>query len=237
MVHVSREGSRAGVRARRAFCTFMATAVGLFGLAGCMVGPNPHTPVVRMPRGWNSPLAAGSAPVAVPTSQASSVSTAPLNVVSYWHTFNDPELDSLIDRAVDQNLNLKLAAAQIRSARASLGVSASALFPSLGQTGSYRRSFSGQSSTVTGGTVIGRANNPTDFFQFGLDASWELDLFGGQRRTVQAADLFVEAQIWSRRDVLITLLSEVATDYIRLRRLPESDCHRPPEPGSATADG
>jgi len=199
----------------------MMTAVGLLCLAGCMVGPNPRTPTVRMPRRWNGALAPDASPIAVPTSRASAATTAPLDVVSYWRKFNDPELNSLIDRAVKQNLSVKIATAQIRAARATRGLSASAFFPNLSQAGSYKRSFSGQESTVTSGTVIGRSNNPTDFFQYGLDASWELDVFGGQRRTIQSADLFVTAQLWNRREVLITLLSEVATDYITLRGFQE----------------
>jgi NodT family efflux transporter outer membrane factor (OMF) lipoprotein len=198
----------------------MVVAIGLFCAAGCMVGPDPATPAVRMPAAWNGALAPDSTPISVPTSRASATTTAPLDIVSYWHKFNDPELDSLIERAVNQNLNLKYATAQIRAARASRGIAASSLFPNLAQAATYKRSFSGTGSTVTGGassTVIGKSRNPTDFFQYGLDASWEVDVFGGQRRTVEAADLLVLSEVWNRRDVLITLLSEVATDYITLR--------------------
>jgi multidrug efflux system outer membrane protein len=217
MVHGSREEVGLGVRARGPLWLGLVTAIGLFSLAGCMVGPNPRTPTVRVPHGWNSALAPGASPIAVPTSQASAATTAPLDVVSYWQKFNDPELNSLIDRAVKQNLSVKYATAQIRAARATRGLSASAFFPNLSTAGSYKRSFSGQQSTVTSGAVIGRSNNPTDFFQYGLDASWELDVFGGQRRTIQGADLFVTAELWNRREVLITLLAEVATDYVTLR--------------------
>ena len=192
-----------------------------FLLSGCMVGPDPRTPDVTTPDRWASNLAPTTEPIAIEGGRVSVATTGQLDVVDYWRQFNDPELNSLIARAIRQNLNLRQATAVIRQARANRALAASGLFPNLTGTGSYRRSYSGRGSTVSGSTVIQSHNNPTDFFQDGLDASWEVDIFGGQRRNLQASDFELQAQVWNRRDVLITLLSEVATDYIDLRGFQE----------------
>ncbi|HSU67919.1 MAG TPA: efflux transporter outer membrane subunit [Tepidisphaeraceae bacterium] len=158
---------------------------------GCAVGPNYKTPVQRMPTTW----------VAPPTTQASVTVQQPLQVERWWTTFNDPQLDSLVRRAVESNLDLQVATERVVEARASLGIVTSNLFPAVNASGSYSRS----------------RGNPRDFFRAGFDAAWELDVFGGVRRGVEASNDTLQATIEDRRDVLVTLLGEVATDYISFR--------------------
>jgi outer membrane protein TolC len=140
----------------------------------------------------------------VSTAQASTTVQEPFRIDAWWTTFNDPELDSLIRRAVTSNLDMEAAAERVRAARASVGVARADYFPTVTATGSY-----------TYGAVA--SSSGQSLWQAGLDAVWELDIFGGIRRSVEAADVTLEAAVEDRRDVLVTLLGEVATDYFSLR--------------------
>ena len=204
-----------------ASCVVGLVAIAGAGLIGCEVGPNYHRPQEKVQSNWVSP----------PTTQASVTVQEPIQVEQWWTTFNDPTLDSLIKRAALQNLDVASAAERIRQARASVGVATAGFFPGVNASGSYSRSFSAAggstvvvtnsgvgTGTTTGGTSTRHIGpKPTDFWQAGFDATWELDLFGGVRRSIEAADYTLEAAEEDRRDVLITVLGEVATDYIALR--------------------
>jgi NodT family efflux transporter outer membrane factor (OMF) lipoprotein len=173
--------------------------VGSTLFAGCMVGPNFEKPNPEMPAGWVPPTSQ-------PTTQQSVAVSVPTDVAQWWHNFDDPALTSLIERALESNLDLKEATSRIREARAARGVTSSALWPTLDSSGSYRRSGRGDGNTVH-----------NDLYRAGLDAAWEIDIFGGNRRSVEASDAQIEATIEDRRDVMITLTSEVALNYLDLR--------------------
>jgi len=181
--------------------------------SGCMVGPDYHEPKPQAPSDWvslsNPPPA--TEPSTQPTTQ-SSASTQPADIAEWWRTFDDPTLTSLIDRAIDWNLDVKLAEARIRQARASRGVVASAFWPSADVTGSYTRSGSDGSRGISSGGTGGH-----DLYAAGLDATWELDIFGGVRRDIEAAEADIQFAIEDRNDVLVTLTSEVALSYLDLR--------------------
>lgn len=195
-------------------------AIALSWVVGCEVGPNYTPPRQPMPPQW----------VAPPTTQASVIVQQPVAIERWWATFNDPELNSLVRRAIESNLDLRAATERLIEARASLGVTTAGFFPTVNASGGYSRSFSAQggsvvvtsgaggTGTVTGGTTT-KVIKPRarDLWQAGLDASWELDIFGGVRRAIEAGTADVEAAVEDRRDVLVTLLGEVATDYIALR--------------------
>jgi multidrug efflux system outer membrane protein len=183
--------------------------------AGCMVGPDYHAPRTSMPVGFINP----SGP---PTTQNSTTTQRPINTVEWWKKFNDTTLDSLVVRAVQCNLDLRQAQTRLLLARATRGVVGSAQLPEIDATGQYARTGAGVGGTATSfganGTVITRpAAVRQNFYQYGLDANWEVDIFGGVRRTVEAADANVVAAVEDRRDVLVTLIAEVAVDYITLR--------------------
>ena len=162
----------------------------LLALAGCVVGPDYHPPKTAVPSNWSEAPAANE--------------PAPETPSRWWTAFQDPELDSLIDRATRANLDLQRAEARVREARANSGVAASALFPQVEATGSSQRSKQG-------------TNPPANLFQAGFDASWEIDVFGGNRRSLEAANADLGASIYDRGDVLLTLLSDVARNYVELR--------------------
>lgn len=201
-------------------CAYGMAAIAA-GLAGCEVGPNYHRPQEKVQSNWVSP----------PTTQASVTVQEPIQIEQWWTTFHDPTLNSLIKRAVLQNLDVQSAAERIRQARAEVGVATAGFFPTVNSAGTLTRSFSatggstvvvtnggvGTGTTTGGSTTVHIAPKPTNFWQAGFDASWELDIFGGVRRNIEAANYTLEAAEEDRRDTLITVLGEVATDYITLR--------------------
>ena len=176
-------------------------------LAGCAVGPNFHAPTVSTPQSWGG---VGTNATPAQPGEASSVPTSvPALVTNWWTAFNEPTLDSLVARAMEANLDLKQAESRIRQARAQRGVIAGALWPSADASGEYQRSRQKSAG------FMGVAN----LYQAGLDATWELDVFGGTRRAVEAANSDIAASIEDRRDVAVTLIAEVALNYISLRGL------------------
>jgi outer membrane protein, multidrug efflux system len=185
---------------------------GLLALeAGCLVGPNYHAPKVSMPGQWIglSPQSAADASMAVSDAAA---------VAEYWKVFHDPELDALIQQAVQANLSVQEAQARIRQARESRNAAAAGLWPAVNASASNATSGSGSTSS-TANLSPSAASSTRNLFQAGLDAAWELDFFGGVRRSVEAANANIQAAIEDGRDVVVSLTAEVALDYIQLRGL------------------
>jgi outer membrane protein TolC len=132
----------------------------------------------------------------------------PQTLAAWWKTLNDPELSSLIDHAVLGNLDLKTAIARVREARARRGIAKADLFPTADATGSasWSRINRNEGSSTS-----------SDFYAAGFDAGWELDIFGGVRRSVEAAEADFQASEENLRNVLVSLLAEVALNYIDVR--------------------
>jgi len=171
-------------------------------LAGCAVGPDYHPTKTEtaMPAGWDGTTVAAPAQPSVATTEAARIG-------EWWGVLNDPKLTQLVTEALKANLDLRTAISALREARATRTVTASGFWPSVNGTGSYTRSAAG----------AGSAGVASDLFRTGLDATWELDIFGGVRRGIESADADIEAANWNVRDVLITVAAEVATDYADLR--------------------
>lgn len=184
-------------------------------VSGCTVGPDYHPPGDGTPARWINP----SAP---PTTQNSTTTQRPIQTADWWKTFRDPKLDWLVARALETNLDLQQAEARLRQARAARGVIGSALLPQADLNGVYRRGGTGNGNTATslnkaGHPVTHVAASRTNFYQYGFDASWELDVFGGVRRNIESADAQVAASIEDLRDVQVSVIAEVAVDYLSLR--------------------
>ncbi len=186
----------------------------------CAVGPNYQTPKVQTPAAY-SELSTGQDPLSQPVASEADLS-------QWWTQFNDPTLNSLITRALAQNLNLKVATARLRQARESVVVAASADIPHLSSSATVARvndnSKSYLLSNILGADVGGPGqtiSTPShlNLFAANLDASWEIDIFGGGRRSVEQADANLEAAVWRRRDGQVSLTAEVANDYLMLRTL------------------
>ena len=176
-----------------------ALAMGLL-LTGCvMVGPDYIEKNPEAPANWHTELKGG----------LEAGQTDPAGMAGWWKTLNDPELESLEERAVKGNLNLQAARARVREARAQRGISEAGLFPSLKGTGSV---LNNRTSLNNHGTGI---ENTT--YAAGFDAGWELDLFGGVRRSVEAAEANYDATQEDLRDVLVSLMAEVAINYVDVR--------------------
>jgi outer membrane protein, multidrug efflux system len=172
--------------------------------AGCVVGPNYHAPMVQVPGQWTG-LSASTGNPSLATSGAASVA-------EWWKSFHDPQLDSLIQRAVQSNLNLQQAQSRILQAREYRKITGSGLWPTVNASSTNTTS----GSELTGSTV-GSSPSVRNLFQAGLDAAWELDFFGGIRRGVEAANANIQAAIEDRHDFMVTLTAEVALNYIELR--------------------
>jgi NodT family efflux transporter outer membrane factor (OMF) lipoprotein len=153
-------------------------------------------------------------------SQAAGASADPA-MEQWWRSFRDPELDSLIDRAIRANLDLKIAASRLLEARAARGVARSDLLPSVETTNSPQRVRGGLTQGIfrpnAGSQSSLLAPYETNIFQQGFDASWEIDFFGGKRHALAAATADVAATDEARRDTLVSLLAEVARNYSELR--------------------
>jgi multidrug efflux system outer membrane protein len=179
----------------------------MFVIAGCSVGPNYKRPDIAVADRWNETPQSGI-----------DMRSAPLS--KWWTEFNDPLLNALVERAVVSNLDIRLAEARIRESRALRAVTASDAWPRLETSGSYRRSRSSGNAFVAGeggDAFLGGSNGAGDLFRAGFDSSWEVDVFGGVRRSIEAADANVAASVEERRNALVTLLGDVAKNYIDLR--------------------
>ena len=172
---------------------------------GCAVGPNYQRPTAKAPAQWSAALAGGE------------TNAAP-EPAAWWKNFHDAELDSLIRRAVSSNLDLQIAAARVREARARYGVAVADFLPTLDAAGSYARQETSRHQPVLGSLPI-PAGVPFDnnVYQSGFDAAWELDVFGGTRRAAQSARAEVAAAVDDRRAAGVTLLGEVARNYVAVR--------------------
>jgi len=195
----------------------LAAWAGLVFLGGCAVGPDYVRPETKMPETWASQDTAAAAPL-------STVRPEPAELSDWWRTFQDPLLTSLTERAIKANLDVRQAEARVMQARATKGVAGAGLWPTINSTAQYRRSLGStstfDSSSGTGSTVpTGISLEPRNLFQVGLDAAWELDIFGGVRRGVEAAAADQQAAMEDLRAVLVTLAGDVGTNYLTLRGL------------------
>jgi multidrug efflux system outer membrane protein len=193
-----------GSRSRRQTVTPLCLSL---ALAGCTVGPAYHPPQVAMPAHF-SPTAMNDAG----------------DLAHWWHGWNDVELDRLVVRGLAQNLDLAQAAARVREARWQVTIAGATGKPQLSAEGSASRTRLSRNSSIgsiaSGPAGLAGAGLPgSDFssFRTGFDAAWEIDLFGGTRRAVEAAAARAEAAEWNRRDAQLVLIAEIADSYLQYR--------------------
>lgn len=145
---------------------------------------------------------------AAPEGTAAAPSTAEL--ATWWKVFRDPLLDTLIEKALAANPDLRVAEARVREVRAQAESTGAALLPRVGAGSTVLRARENAPPAPPDGVVI-------PIYRAGFDSSWELDLFGGVRRGVEAAQAEAQATEESRNGVLVTLLGDVARHYVELR--------------------
>lgn len=193
---VSSSRSRpAGRLAPRALTVALALA-----LAACAaVGPDYQTPPTSLPADWHQAAAAGVG-----------VDHDPQSLRAWWRQFGDPQLDALQQQALVAAPDLRTAQAKLREVRAQRGIAEAGFAPTLSASAAHDRSRSSAQSSLAGG-------RSSSYYSTGFDASWELDLFGGTRRSVEAASADEQASAANLEDVRVTLLAEVARNYVELR--------------------
>ena len=181
-------------------------------LAGCTVGPNYSRPETPVPPAFVEPHAA--------------TGVSDIELASWWSGFGDPKLDELVNRAVAQNLDVETAAARIREARAEERVAGAAAAPQVSANASVTEQRISEHAIPAppGGGQNGNAGFAlpgTEFttWRAGFDASWEIDLFGRTRRSVEAAQARTGAAVWNLRDVQVSTAAEVANTYLQVRTL------------------
>ena len=135
----------------------------------------------------------------------------------WWRSFNDPELTSLVTRLVPQNLDLQSAAERDVQGRAKRQIVASQGLPTLDEQSQYTRTQQSPNGFLSLVQPAPGATLQYDLWQNGIGASWELDLFGKVRRAVEAQDANTLASVEDRRGIALSLLAELAQDYLQLR--------------------
>ena len=182
---------------RSAIFFFSIYTVVVVLLSGCMVGPDYKAPD-------------RSKELNISTTAHSDLLLKKTDLSQWWNIFNDPLLTSLVKRAEEDNLDLKIALARIREARAIIGVIDSGLYPVLDGNGSIGWGKESES-------INPLATSEQTRYNLSADASWEIDLFGRVRRSIEAATADYQATWEEHNDVLITILAEVASNYLRIR--------------------
>jgi len=205
-------------------------------LAGCTVGPTYRPPVATTPAAFGEATTAAS--------------PAP-DLTGWWRSYNDPELDHLVDVALQKSPDIAVAVARIAEARAQERVARAAYLPEVnasagtnaqrfsknaglsslaslfgGGGGAGGGSSGGGSSGGSGGGSSGGVGAPGGSIQtysVGFDASWEIDLFGGVTRQVEGSRARIEAAVWNARDAQLSLIAEVADAYLQLRSLQQRE--------------
>ncbi|MGX6999727.1 efflux transporter outer membrane subunit [Caballeronia sp. KNU42] len=206
-----------------------ALAVSLcLALNGCLVGPDFERPQTSTPDVFNRTQAA-QAPSKAVESELSP---------EWWTLFNDPTLDSLEQQLTDANLDVAAASARLRQSRAEQRIAGAAEYPRLNGDASYNRERGSPNGILSllgvpplqtqqsaaGNTGLGvaplpgsKGSPPYNLYQFGFDASWEIDIWGGARRGVEAATALSDASYEDRNAVLLSARAELARDYVQLR--------------------
>ncbi|MCL6739746.1 efflux transporter outer membrane subunit [Sphingomonas sp. RB56-2] len=179
-------------------------------LTGCTtVGPDYQRPDVAVPGGYLEPSASGQS-----------------ELDRWWNGFGDARLSSLVEQSLRQNLDIELAVARIREARAQERVAGAGSSPQVAAEASVIRQRISEhaipappGSGGAGGAGFALPGEEFTTWRAGFDASWELDLFGRNRREREAAAARTGAAIWNRTDVEVAVAAEVSGAYLRLRTL------------------
>lgn len=205
--------------------SLVASAVLFAGILGCEVGPDYVEPTPRLQEEWLDPGYPG-------------VQRGEGELTRWWEVFNDPVLDELVERAYRNNPSLHAAAVRVLQAQAARGIAVGQLFPQQQEArGHYSWNQASENAGAPtpetsalgaglGGLIGIGAGDPgiDNVYQdwgFGLTVGWELDLWGRFRRGIEAADAIVLASLASYDDVLVSLVAEVAANYVLLRTLEE----------------
>lgn len=183
------------------FRTLLLLALNLPLLAGCMVGPDYEKPNPALPSHWSDKTSA------VQRSDKQ-------DLASWWQTFQDPLLSSLIEQAKTGNRDVFQAQARLQEARARRQLADANFMPTSSMNLSAAQTGNSEAAGFRGGSG---GDLTSELFRHGIDASWELDVFGKLRRGIEAAAASEQAAQADLNDVLVSLYAEVALNYVQLR--------------------
>ncbi len=176
-------------------------SLALFSLSACTaVGPDYVRPTVDSPEAWRVDYAAA----------------AEVANTRWWEQFGDPALNQLIDTALRENKDVRIAAARVEEFAARLDIARSGFYPQIGYNGQASRNQA--SREVFGGVPSGTGRSYNDYSAI-LNAGWEIDVWGRIRRATEASRADLLAQDENRRTVILSLVSAVASTYVTLRQL------------------
>lgn len=184
--------------------------------AGCTVGPDYRS----APEVAANAIDGGKFPHAPAVADA----TSP-RVADWWHALGDAQLDTLIADALKQSPDIDAARARVRQARAGLNSNKANLLPKVGLDATMLRTRSPDLSALSGEGSSGGGRGPLSLYVAGFDASWEIDLFGGTRRAIEAASAEADAASAQLADAHVQLAAEVAQAYVTLREQQASLAH------------
>ncbi len=190
-------------------------------LSGCAVGPDYTAPEIQLPEAWQTKSSATS-------EQASAAVDQSKQIDRWWELFSDPVLNQLIEHAVGseadpRNFDLRIAVSRVKQARELVRVAQAAWLPSMSSTSSFTRSrisansLLGASAGSGGGGFSFLPGFTNNLFSVGFDAMWELDFFGKTARAVEAEEAMADATEENYNQVLLTLVAEIARNYIEYR--------------------
>jgi outer membrane protein TolC len=194
-------------------CRAFQVASAFIWLSACAVGPNYDPPAVAVPKAF------GTASL----SRADTGGAATPDFVRWWQVLHDPQLDWLIERAVAGNPDIEIALTRVQEARLQQNVVFGAMLPQVAGRGGIAAGSAGDLMRSRAGLTL-RAGDSTRGFRAisrmaGFDSSWELDLFGKLQRSLEAASDDTEKEAELRNAVLITVIADVARNYIEIRAL------------------
>jgi len=181
---------------RFTYMSWALTGAAAVLLVGCVTDPGYRAPTLvelKVPEQFTT---------------ATQVTSADIDLARWWQAFGDPTLTALVERGLAANLDINEAGSRVRAARADLRAARGALLPSLYASGSASREVGERTSGATGA----RAN-----YRIGFDAAYEADLFGGQRRSIEAARATADGKLASLRATQLTVASEIALNYLDAR--------------------
>src|SRR6202453_1385645 len=201
---------------RRPVPVRLVLAAAALVLAGCSVGPSYRTPKPDVPERF-----AASTQAAPGASSGAAISPAVVDLATWWKSLNDPALDSLVERAVKNNLDIEVALVRLQQARTFEAEVVGHALPEVDATAAEARGTGNDLSRGRATQPMVSADNSAGLEHIntlaGFDAVWELDIFGGYRRAFQAARFSAQAAAQARYGVMSAVIFDVGRSYIDLR--------------------
>lgn len=187
-----------------ACCTRALSLLLVFNLLSCAVGPDFVAPEANLPQSFEN---------------AEGEELAESDLKNWWTAFDDSTLNDLIAEAERENFDLRISELRIVQAREQKNIVFSSLFPQLDLLGSFRRSETAGNQGQSTFSADQNKRRVSNIYQTGFDASWELDIFGRNRRALEAAEAELSATVETLGDLQVTLYAELAAHYVNLRAL------------------